>query len=53
VAIGQKKISVLKVVEKLKHANALDYTVIVSATASDPVAFQYLAPYTGIAIAEE
>ena len=52
VAIGQKNSTVAQVVEKLKEADAMDYTVIVAANASDPVSLQYLAPYAGVAIAE-
>lgn len=52
VAIGQKQSTVAQVMEKLRRANALEYTVIVSATASDPAPLQFLAPYTGCAIAE-
>ncbi len=52
VAIGQKSASVANVVEVLREKGALDYTVIVNASASDPAALQYLAPYTGAAIAE-
>ncbi len=52
VAIGQKQSTVAQVMERLRRANALEYTVIVSATASDPAPLQFLAPYTGCAIAE-
>ena len=52
VAIGQKSASVANVVEVLKEKGALDYTIVVTASASDPAALQYLAPYTGAAIAE-
>ncbi|HXW60095.1 MAG TPA: F0F1 ATP synthase subunit alpha, partial [Myxococcota bacterium] len=52
VAIGQKQSTVAQVMERLRRSQALDYTVIVSATASDPAAQQFLAPYTGCAIAE-
>ena len=52
VAIGQKKSTVAQVVEKLKEYGAMDYTIVVSATASDPAAMQYLAPYTGVAMGE-
>jgi len=52
VAIGQKSASVANVVEVLREKGALDYTVIVNASASDAAALQYLAPYTGAAIAE-
>jgi F-type H+-transporting ATPase subunit alpha len=52
VAVGQKAASVANVVEVLRERGALDYTVIVAANASDAAALQYLAPYTGAAIAE-
>lgn len=52
VAIGQKQSSVAEVVEKLKSAGAMEYTTIVSATASIPAPLQFLAPYTGVAMAE-
>jgi F-type H+-transporting ATPase subunit alpha len=52
VAIGQKASTVASVVEKLKAAGAMDYTIIVAATASDPAPMQYIAPYSGCAMAE-
>lgn len=52
VAIGQKNASVANVVEVLRERGALDYTVVVAASASEAAALQYLAPYTGAAIAE-
>ena len=52
VAVGQKSASVANVVEVLREKGALDYTVVVSAEASEAAALQYLAPYTGAAIAE-
>ena len=52
VAIGQKQSTVAQVRQKLDEYGALDYTIIVSATASDPAAMQYLAPYTGCAMGE-
>ena len=52
VAIGQKASSVAEVVTTLREKGALDYTVIVSANANDPATLQYIAPYTGAAIAE-
>ena len=52
VAIGQKQSSVAQVVNKLKETGALDYTIIVNASASAPASVQYLAPYAGCAIAE-
>ncbi len=52
VAIGQKGSSVAGVVETLKRHGAMDYTIVVSATASDLAPAQYIAPYAGCAIAE-
>lgn len=52
VAVGQKESKVAQIVEKLNKEGALDYTVVVSASASDPASLQYLAPFTGCAIAE-
>ena len=52
VAIGQKASTVASVVERLKRAGAMDYTIIVSAAASDPAPMQYIAPYSGCAMAE-
>lgn len=52
VAIGQKQSSVAQITEILNKHNAFDYTVIVAATAGDSAAAQFLAPYTGQAIAE-
>jgi len=52
VAIGQKASKVAAVAEKLKKYGAMDYTIIVSASASDPAPLQYLAPYAGCAMAE-
>ncbi len=52
VAIGQKKSTVAKVVQSLKENGAMDYTVIISATASDPASIQYIAPYSGASIGE-
>lgn len=52
VAIGQKQSSIAQVVDKLKQAGALEYTVVVVASASSPASAQYLAPYAGTAIAE-
>jgi F-type H+-transporting ATPase subunit alpha len=50
VAVGQKASTVAEVVETLRENGALEYTVIVNASASDPAAFQYLAPYAGAAL---
>lgn len=52
VAIGQKSSTIAKLVNTLKQNDAMDYTVIVSSTASDPAPLQYIAPYAGTAIAE-
>lgn len=52
VAIGQKASTIAKLVNNLKKAEAFDYTIIVSATASDPAPLQYIAPYAGTALAE-
>jgi len=52
VAIGQKRSTVAQVVKTLAERGALDYTVIVSATASEPAPLQYLAPFTGCTIGE-
>ncbi len=52
VAIGQKKSTVATVVEKLRQAGAMEYTVVVVASASEPAPLQYIAPYAGCAIAE-
>ena len=52
VAIGQKRSTVATVVERLKEAGAMDYTVVVVASAADPAPLQYIAPYAGCAIAE-
>jgi F-type H+-transporting ATPase subunit alpha len=50
VAVGQKASTVAEVVETLRENGALEYTVIVNASASDPAPFQYLAPYAGAAL---
>ena len=52
VAIGQKRSTLAHVVEKLRKEDALKYTTIISATASDPAPLQYLAPYAGVTMAE-
>ena len=52
VAIGQKASTVAAVVEKLEQYKAMDYTIIVTANASDPAPLQYVAPYAGCAMAE-
>lgn len=52
VAIGQKSSTVAQVVNTLKKYGAMDYSVVVSASASEPAPFQYICPYSGTAIAE-
>ena len=52
VAIGQKASTIASVVEKLKQAGAMDYTIVVAASASDPAPMLYIAPYSGCAMAE-
>ena len=52
VAIGQKQSTVAQVVKKLEEHGAMDYTIVVSAGASDSPALQYLAPYAGVAMGE-
>ena len=52
VAIGQKASTVASVVERLKGAGAMEYTIVVVASASDPAPMQYIAPYSGVAMAE-
>ena len=53
VAIGQKASTVAQIVEKLRKHGAMEYTTIVSSTASEPAPLQYIAPYAGAAIGEE
>jgi F-type H+/Na+-transporting ATPase subunit alpha len=52
VAIGQKRSTVAQVVKTLQDYGAMDYTIVVAATASDPAPMQYIAPYTGCAMGE-
>ena len=52
VAIGQKQSTVASVVERLREAGAMEYTIVVSASASDPAPLLYIAPYAGCAMAE-
>jgi F-type H+-transporting ATPase subunit alpha len=52
VAVGQKKSTVVSVVETLEKYGAMDYTIVVSATASDPAPMQFVAPYAGCAMGE-
>ncbi len=52
VAIGQKASTVAKIIQTLKKTGAMDYTIVVSSTASDSAPLQYIAPYSGTAMAE-
>ena len=52
VAIGQKRSTVAQIVRTLEERGALDYTIVVAATASDPAPMQFLAPYTGCTMGE-
>src|SRR5256886_12180015 len=52
VAIGQKASTIASVVERLKQAGAMDYTIVVAATAAEPAPMQYIAPFAGCAMAE-
>ncbi len=52
VAIGQKASTVAKIIQTLKKNRAMRYTIVVSSTASDPAPLQYIAPYSGTALAE-
>ncbi|MDH3867823.1 MAG: F0F1 ATP synthase subunit alpha, partial [Desulfuromonadales bacterium] len=52
VAIGQKRSTVAQVVDKLKKAGAMDYTIVVSASASEPAPMQFISPYTGVTMGE-
>jgi len=52
VAVGQKQSTVARVVETLKKYGAMEYTTVIAANASDPAPMQYLAPYTGVTMAE-
>jgi F-type H+-transporting ATPase subunit alpha len=53
VAIGQKRSTVAQVVDKLREYGAMDYTIVVAATASDSAPLQYIAPYTGCTMGEQ
>jgi F-type H+-transporting ATPase subunit alpha len=53
VAIGQKKAAIARTVATLERFGAMDYTIVVSASADEPAALQYIAPYSGCAIGEE
>ncbi|MDE0698239.1 MAG: F0F1 ATP synthase subunit alpha [Boseongicola sp.] len=52
VAVGQKRSTVAQLVRKLEESGAIDYTIVVAATASDPAPMQFLAPYAATAMAE-
>ena len=52
VAIGQKASTIAKLVNTLKKNDAMDYTIVMASTASDPAPLQYIAPYAGTAMAE-
>jgi F-type H+-transporting ATPase subunit alpha len=52
VAIGQKQSTVAQVTDKLKQHGAMDYTIVVAATAAEPAPLQYISPYTGCTMAE-
>lgn len=52
VAIGQKRSTVVKLVKELEEAGAMEYSIVVAATASDPAPMQFLAPYTGCTMGE-
>jgi len=52
VAVGQKRSTVANIVKVLQEAGAMEYTIVVAATASDPAPLQFLAPYSGCAIGE-
>ncbi|MEK6684532.1 MAG: F0F1 ATP synthase subunit alpha [Nitrospirota bacterium] len=52
VAVGQKRSTVARVIKTLEDAGAMEYSIVVSATASDPASLQFLAPYAGCAIGE-
>ncbi len=53
VAIGQKQSTVAQVVQKLEDYGAMEYTIVVSSSASDPAPLQYIAPYSGCAMGED
>src|SRR5436190_2019506 len=53
IAIGQKNSTVASVVEKLRQSGAMDYSIVVVASASDPAPMQYIAPYSGVTMGEE
>ena len=53
VAIGQKKSTIAQIVKTLEDSDALKYSIVVAASASEPAPLQYIAPYAGVAMAEE
>ena len=53
VAIGQKRSTVAQIVDTLERRGAMDYSIVVASTASEPAPLQYIAPYAGVTIAEE
>jgi F-type H+-transporting ATPase subunit alpha len=52
VGIGQKRSTMAQIVQRLEDANAMDYTIIVAATASEPAPLQFIAPYSGVSMGE-
>ncbi len=52
VGIGQKRSTMAQIVQKLQNEGAMDYTIVVSATASEPAPLQFLAPYSGVSMGE-
>jgi F-type H+-transporting ATPase subunit alpha len=52
VGIGQKRSTMAQIVQRLENANAMDYTIIVAATASEPAPLQFIAPYSGVSMGE-
>ena len=52
VGIGQKRSTMAKIVSKLQEYGAMEYTIVVSATASEPAPLQFLAPYSGVSMGE-
>ncbi|MGL1138542.1 F0F1 ATP synthase subunit alpha, partial [Vibrio parahaemolyticus] len=52
VAVGQKRSTVAQIVRQLEENGAMEYSIVVAATASEPAPLQYLAPYTGCAMGE-
>src|SRR5262249_61389609 len=53
VAIGQKASTVTGIIDRFRESGAMDHTIVVVATANDPAPVQYIAPYSGCAMAEE